>query len=79
MLIYEDAKRRNDARRVVRCQTQAAFEELVRSHPEEAATIALAMLEVGTVASLSTVGRIPAAFYLTRLARRVGSCEEFDF
>ena len=79
MSIYEDAKRRNHARRIVRSQTQTAFEELVRNRPEEEATIALAMLEVGAIASLSAVGRGPAAFYLKRLARRVSSCEEFDF
>jgi hypothetical protein len=79
MSIYEDAKLRNDTRRKVRCQTQAAFEKLVRSQPEEVATIALATLEVGAIASLSAVGRAHTAFYLTRLARRIGTCEEFDF
>ena len=79
MWIYEEAKRRNDDRRKVRSRVQAAFEDMVRAQPEEAATIALAMLEVGTVASLSAVGHNATAFYLRRLERRVSNCEEFDF
>jgi hypothetical protein len=42
----------------------------MRGQPAKSATIALAMLEVGAVASLSEVGRAPTAFFLTARSAR---------